>query len=231
MFDGQWFPKQRIQFEGGPNPVAQPDVSATLLVSRVIDSAHTSETYTTAVTFGDEAPDRVICVAIHAEDIAGTNGVSSVSFGGNAATIMSVSARSIATFAYLHLPTNPGTQNVAITFSGSVDRSAISIWRITNLVSTTPHHTPATDDTSSSGTGLSINVNVLKGGVALGAYSMNTSTGITWSGATEEYDGLGTANMGGGGAKYQATADETGRTLSTSHSSSSNRGIAAISWR
>lgn len=125
------------------------------------------------------------------------------------------------------------TATVAMTFSNTVTRTSLGIYRQINEVNNTPHAT-MTDNTLSSNVN-SGTIDIPLGGTLLAGSIAATTAGQsnTWTGVTETVDtphpnAAGILNMEG---SETGLGVQTGRTVSTLITGTAVRGVlAAVSW-
>jgi hypothetical protein len=165
----------------------------------------------------------LIAIVVHSESSASRT-IASATINGNAATIASQitqgpSASQFTNTGVIYLRVNSGTTaNISVTFSGSVTRMGIGVWRIQNNNSDTPVQTQTASLLT--GTGLTITF------TGLTTYSLGVcgqTNGIanpmTWTNATENYDVQLAALTEMSGANFLTTTTGN-RTITTSHSNS-----------
>lgn len=158
--------------------------------------------------------------------------LSSAMIGGAAASVIQNGGGVEATAALFALRVAAGTTaSLQATLTGSAIRSSASIWRITNNLSDTPTASNQSA-TNSAVTSRQVDLNILKGGVAVAALGLNAPSPVTWTGATERFDAAVETNSQKSGADYRNTtgADEAVHSIIASFSST-NGGMSAASWR
>lgn len=147
-------------------------------------------TYTfSSENLGAAAGDRHIIVAIESRASSAGRTLSSVTIGGESATIAVQGTNSggatscVAALAIAAVPT--GTSgDVVVTFSGGMLRCAIQVYRVTSLTSATATDT---DKYEADAGDPSVNLDVPAGGFAIGC-GTGSSAGSTWTGLTENHD-------------------------------------------
>jgi hypothetical protein len=154
-------------------------------ISRSLTDSASSSTDASSYTFSAESlgtadSDRYILVGIAAR-AASARTISSVTIGGVSATILidHSSSLSLAGFAIAAVPSGT-TGDVVVTFSGTMVRCAIAVYRLLGLGSTTPTDTGTDGGVASLTTNLDINA----GGAAF-AVGHRAATGTpTWTNLT-----------------------------------------------
>jgi len=196
----------------------------------------------TSYTFNDVpiGGSGLIVVSTHAE---GTSGITltDVSINGVSATIVSqinagntppIAINTNTGLVYLRVSSGT-TANITITYSSSVSRCGIGVWRIENNISDTPIQSQS--DALNQGTGLTITFTGLStNNIGICAQTSGSPTAgippITWTNATENYDawfGFDTFRISG--ADF-ITTSAGNRTVSTSHGTSGNIGLVGVVW-
>lgn len=126
------------------------------------------------------------------------------------------------------------TANLVITFSGTVQRTRISVWRVQNYSNATS--ISSNTATAASGTGLSVTLTSMQvGSAVIGIYTTGTAVSHTWTNLTEKFDS--TIAGSSGGADTQASGavniilSSSNLLVRTSNSSSSQATIlTAAAW-
>ncbi len=94
------------------------------------------------------------------------------------------------------------TGSVVVQFPGGVANCQLGVWRVQNLVSTTPVNSftasSSTNVVSGTLTGLTTN------GIIISNAANNSNVSYTWTNITENYDGALDANIYGSGASRQS---------------------------
>lgn len=208
--------------------------SATITYVENITVSGSANPYTFTLTGSQIAGLYVIGIIAENATISGRT-ISSGTFAGNAMTSVVNTAINTggggslmgALFQY-KLTSTTSSVSVAITFSGSVSRGNIGVWRIENNASDTVFDT---DTSSISGTATS-RTNTLVGlgsgnvGVAILA---NGGANLTaWTNATERYDNPFASGTGGSGADFTTTSSGD-RTITATATSGSNDGLVLVS--
>ena len=120
------------------------------------------------------------------------------------------------------------TTTTVVTFSSTVARAGIAVFRIQNNKSDTPHHVNSSPGNETSS--VSTTLNGLAGGVAVAGFVGNDNARVTWTGITERYDEGPESLSGMSGGDWTFASDETGRSISAAGASDS-RALVAASWR
>lgn len=165
----------------------------------------------------------VVCVESRAS-LART--ISTVTVGGVSASIaVQVSnGNNVAGIAIAAVPTGT-TGDVVVTFSGSVLRAAVQLYRVLGIDSATP-----ADFDSSAAADPTVNLDVPAGGVAFGCV-LTTSTGTTaWTGLTEDHDSVVESAVNVSSASGEFASTQTGLTITADVSASSTPVGAFASW-
>ena len=132
--------------------------------------------------------------------------------------------------ALYYIVTTASTNTIITNWSGPADNTNIAWWRIENYNQTTPIYSGKTNTGTS--TGLSLTTTSLNNNaVGIATNTVGTDLGITWTNATERYDGLLEPPIRISGADFKTTSVGT-RTVSTSHVSTSNGDILIMAvWK
>lgn len=202
--------------------------SLTFLTSATSSSDLTAYTYS-AVAIGTAHFNRHIVVAVV---FAATDDypASSVTIGGVSATLVKGQGSRIGLY-IAKVPTGT-TADIVVTYATAAVRSAIGVWRLDGLGSATAHATAG--DTQVADTQQTLSLNVPQRGVAIAAAAATaiSTTGMTWIGLNEDYDGNAENSVLSAGAstiisdagvlsiRYQKSGPSTGMTYN----------VAAASW-
>lgn len=194
-----------------------------------------SETGLTVYTFsgenlGDAAADRHIIVGISARGL-NTRSLSSVSIGGESATLAKVIVNSVShsSLAALYIAAVPNgtTGDVVITFNDTMLRCGIGLWRATELASITPTNTASSVANDPTGS-----LNIVAGGFAIATIysSSGSSPAAVWTGLTEDYDRFfATANLMSG-ASDTFESEQTNLTITVETSEKLASAGVFASW-
>lgn len=167
----------------------------------------------------------LIVITVHNESTVAFRPITSATIDGNVATIASQVGQGPGTAAFTNTGiiyrrvTGGTTADISITFSGTVSRCGIGVYRIQNNLS----DTPVQSQTSSlvAGTGLTITFTGLTSGNAgICAQTNGIANPMTWTNATENYDVQLVSASEMSGANFITTSSGN-RTISTSHLNSS----------
>lgn len=227
--DGQFFPKQPIQFEGRGRKISAAAISIEYVTER--GSTSNAKTYTfSGTSIGAEAADRVVIVAA-----AGSSGsarsISSVTIGGVTASVAVTQASTSAIGArcriglYYLAVASGTTADIVVTFSGTMGHGMIAVFAMTGHTSETP---AATGADGSGSTTFDPNCNVVTGDVLISA-SFSDGTPCAWTNSTEQSDATYESNLST--AKYTATSTETPRTITAVHTGGNVGCAVSAAWR
>lgn len=164
---------------------------------------------------GAAAADRLVLVTIMAHNTFSRK-VSSVTIGGNAATLATnsnISVGRFCTFAWLVVPTGT-TATIVVTFSGGASNCTISVNTITGLLSTTPIYENTVQADPANLNATTSTDCVVLAGAAMAAIGPS----FTWTNVTEDYysspeSGSSVSSAGASGvpaASLSVTADSDG---------------------
>lgn len=191
------------------------------------DSAATTFTYTSKAIGAIDGNRRVIVAT--GSTVNASRTVSSVTVGGISAT-QAVTAESSGSGVYartsIWIATVPSgtTANIVVTYSASVNRSAISVWAAYGLQSSTA---TSTGSSSSSSDPMTASLTINTGGIGVGMahnYYGGGHTSYTWTNLTEDNDnvsGSGTVGTSGAHATGAFSGTITADPLGTSTYSAS----------
>lgn len=224
--DGQFFPKQAIQFEGRGRKISTP---ISITYGTEAGSASNRTTYTfAAASIGAASADRVVIVAA-----GGSSGsartISSVTIGGVTANVAVTQGSTTSVggrvgLYYLAVPSGT-TADIVVTFSGLMGNCRIATFAMTGHASGAP---AATGADGSGTTTFNPNCNVVTGDVLICA-SLSDGTPCAWTNATEQSDATNEINLST--AKYTATSSETPRTITAVHTGGSVGCAVSAAWR
>jgi len=155
------------------------------------DAANASVYTFTAQNLGAAASDRRIIVSFGARAVGGTAmSVSSITVGGISATINAQTANTSADVclvatATAHVPT--GTSgDIVVTVSRSCVRAGITVYSASGLTS----EVASDSDTSTAVSPATSSVTIPSGGFMVGFAVSSGASAATWSGLTEDFDGV-----------------------------------------
>lgn len=207
--DGQWFPRQAVQFEGRGAPLV--DTGPTIVwVDEDGDGVNRSSYSFSGVNLGTAAADRFIVVGLGYEG-DGNDNITSVTIGGAGATQLVHEDFEKVDFYGLTVTTGTSA-TIAVSLDDSVARMAISVWALYGLDSTTPHDFDVVRNTSSV-TSTSGTVSVPAGGVVMAMARLFTTTPV-WTGVDgnsyaqyEAWFASGSRKVSGADASYDVQID------------------------
>lgn len=178
-----------------------------------------------AQNFGAAATNRYIIAVINMD---GTDGVTSVTIGGVAATVVATAVTGslyVSSIAIALVPTG-ATGDVVIDPLASGTQCQVSLYRATNLVSATPIAT-----TTSSSSNPTLNINVQAGGFAVaGGINNNGGAGVSWSGLTENLE-LSSESRTLTTASIKTATTESPKSISATFVSASTCAAVAASFK
>lgn len=194
----------------------------------------TSTADTNAYTFssqslGDAASDRYIIVTAIARKAGAAFTLSSITIGGVSATIVrqvtnTVTNSDTAAIVIANVPTGT-TGDVVVTWSTTVLRCAIGMWRATSLSSATEH-----DASTSTAADPTYAIDVPAGGFAIAAGLTAAATTVTWTGLTEKFDSTLESFVTYTGASDEFATTQTNLTVTMDFGSSTESAGVFASW-
>lgn len=208
----------------------------TFLQSETVQIASQSSYTFTVANIGPAASDRYVVVCISSEASTDGRTLSSVTIGGNAATLHANAASNIvasttviAAIAGL-LVTSGTTATVVANFSGNMAICYCHVYTLTFDLSSTPTATK-TKASNAATTSLSDTINVPENGALLVTSCCATSTGsYTMTGVAEDAD-LNSGNVPSCVGSQDQLSAETGRAYSVTISANTpNMAMAAVVW-
>ena len=216
-----------------PTPSATPPLNPTVTFVNGYQDGSPLTTYTS----GTETTGIGLIVISVAGSSSASRTSNSLTVGGVSATL--IDQQSVARGggghiqnALYYIVTTSATNILSTTWSSTMDNTNIAWWRIENYNQTTPIYSGKTSTTSAS-TGLSLTTTSLNNN----AIGIATSTvgdqniSVTWTNATERYDGFIEPPIRISGADFKTTSVGT-RTVSTSHTSTTQGDILIMGvWR
>lgn len=189
-----------------PKPrVAGPAKTKTFISTLTISGSVNPATYS-SYNFGSAAAGTLIIVAAEASGASGVT-LTGITIGGNAMTLIvgaAVSQHRSAIYAY-RVPAGATltTANIVVTYSGSVPRNSIAVWKVTNVDDITPTATATSTADPATAT-----LPVADKGVAFGFAGVSDTGSATWSGLTEDSDvNYDSANGHSSGGSAATTGD------------------------
>jgi hypothetical protein len=195
----------------------------------VVSSTSDLTTYSfTGVSIGAAAGNRYIILGVTGSS-GTTSAISTVTVNTVAATLLAqASGSTVATGLYIYKISSGTTADISVTFAGSKQRCAVSVWRVTGIDSETPYNTNS-NTAAVSTSSLSTTVNTVNGGFIVAAAQRGGTVGgtTTWTGVSENYDFNLESRILTGGSLSQ-TVQESGRTVSTAFSTSGAAGSLVV---
>jgi len=193
-------------------------------------SAATIYTFT-AVNIGTASSDRLVVVSAQ----AGTNNsrtISTVTIGGNAATILanSTAAPNPVCMAQL-LVTTGTTANIVVTWNGGVSRTRINVWTVTGYQSATPLVGSSFPGTTTTAPSCTINSIPARSGLVVGAFNQSSTAGsvtVTSGGTNIDDDAISSNHFYGGHLNDAASGN---RTFTITFPNTGSSRIIAAAWR
>jgi hypothetical protein len=167
--------------------------SASVTYITHLEDTSNATTYTfSGADIGAEAADRIVVVGVGTETTGGTATVSSVTIGGDAASVAVENGGFNRTFAglyYLEVPTGT-TADIVVSFStASEQRCVIGIWNINGASSATPYDTDiASNNTGASTTTTLDDLNFDDNSVGICVVAFGEAGSFAWTNASERYD-------------------------------------------
>ena len=232
-------PTPTPSFTPTETPTMTPTPSATTPLNPTVTfvNGYQDGSSLTTYTSGTETTGIGLIVLSVAGSSSGSRTSNSLTVGGVSATL--IDQQSVARGggghiqnALYYIVTTSATNILSTTWSNTMENTNIAWWRIENYNQTTPIYSGKTSTTSAS-TGLSLTTTSLNNN----AIGIATSTvgdqniSVTWTNATERYDGLIEAPIRISGADFKTTSVGT-RTVSTSHTSTTQGDILIMGvWR
>lgn len=170
-----------------------------------------------SVNLGTAASDRYIIACVASRVGSGTPTIDAVSIGGVAATpvVTQVNTSSGSNRIGIYIAAVPTgtTGDVDVTFSTTMLRCVVTLYRATAINSAT-----ASDTDSSTSSDPTCSLNVPAGGFAIGTACVGSTTGTyTWTGITEDYDAA-TEAFTMTSASDEFVSEQTGLTLTATYS-------------
>lgn len=171
-----------------------PPDSATTRYVTTVSSTTDLTTYTFSnASIGTAASDRYVIVGFSAS--TGTAGItiSSVTIAGITATLLSkaeYSATSASRVSGIYMAAVPTgtTATIVVTYSSTMARMALNVYRCIGLPTITPHSTASV--TGASGTAYTLDVSGSSAGFVIAQAAVQASTSFTWTGLTEDSDSV-----------------------------------------
>lgn len=183
----------------------------------------------------------LIVISVSAEGSTAAYTVTGVTVNGASATVVSnptpvLGGNYTSAGLFQYVVASGTTANIVATFSTTINRTRLGIWRITDYVSTTPI---ATSTTNIPGGGTSINTTLTsmqKGAAIVGVCTTGDVTPHTWTNLTENFDGAIASSVVGTGTNASGASGNAVNgnniTITTSAASTGQALIlTAAAWR
>ena len=211
---------KQVELSHTANAVSTSDLTTYTFSTQALGAAHSNRRIAVFISGSAAASGRTIStVTINSASAAVvSDGVTSASADGGGGSTTRLSALWIAT-----VPTGT-TGDIVITFSGAVERCAISVYRLLNT-GTTAHH--VANDTTITSNAFSTSLNIPGSGAAIGGVAADgNSAARTWTATniTENVDATIEGNHTYSTASGFFTTPETGRTITFTASGALNDG-------
>jgi hypothetical protein len=230
-------PTPTITNTGSPTPTPTVTPSSTVPLNPTITfvAGYQNGDSQTTYTSGTETTGIGLIVLSVACSAAGSRTSNSLTVGGVSATLIDQQTQERGAGGWIqnalyYIVTTSATNILSTTWSGPADNTNIAWWRIENYNQTTPIYNGKTNAGTSTGLSLtttSLNTNA----VGIATTTVGAEVGITWTNATERYDGNIEPPVRISGADFKTTSVGT-RTVSTSHASTSNGDILIMAvWK
>jgi hypothetical protein len=215
----------------GHVPIVEAVAPATVAFTDSDESDANASTYDTAISpvalgTGTTADKFIVLVCGR---LAASGTLDDVTIDGNAATIVAGAStvvddanNLIAAIAIADATAN-SSGDISVTFSSNSARVGVGVYRVSNLLSTTP-----TDTGQDQGDAPSASINISAGGVAFGVCCANDST-IAWTNLTENYQADMEAGRNHTGASAAFASAQVG--LALSNDATSEVALAVASFR
>ncbi|MCK9549212.1 hypothetical protein [Aquamicrobium sp.] len=226
-------------FGGLVIPRSRVSVPVLTYIGRATSTTESTTITISDVSIGTASADRLVVVSamcVH-NDNGNLTVITGGSIGGSAATLVVASNGMdypALTAILSRVVTSGTTATITINLSVAVQRTALDVYTIKGLNSTTAHHTNttwSTNNTSFLGTTLNIPAN----GFAIGGLAAQDEFNVyshTWSGLTEDADSASGLSYGGyTSASGQMMSAESGRSISvTANGNSRRKSMCVASW-
>jgi len=205
--DGQFFPGQAIQFEGDGIPLTEP-VDGSFITSALNAPGGGATTHTfTSRAIGAVPPagkTRLVVVTVDYVNTGGTAGISGVTIGGVAATLVKQqNSGGIPGCGIYALAVPSGTTATIVVTTATTAFCVIGVYRVVGANST------QLDTQSNTADPINITVNVKAGGYVIGTAQNRNRGTTTWTNLSENFDTDNTSNDYASGADAAPSADGT----------------------
>ena len=183
----------------------------------------------TGMSFGAASAGRYLVAVGHVRQTSGSD-QSSVTIGGVSATIVVQSGGSL-NRSFIAIALVPTGTSGTVSWSGSAQASAVELYSLTGLQSTTPHDT-ATDSSTSNDDVQTLDLNVPEGGAVMAGGASSSNDDMTWTGLSEDREsGNIESGFHVGSASLDDLSAETPRSVSINYSDTGKLSSVAASWR
>lgn len=198
----------------------------------LVDSAGDSGNQTTYTftdrALGDAAADRTIVVGFHAEGSTGRT-ISSLDIASGTETIIGTLQESNGIYCAMYRAdiASGTTGTITITWSGSMNRCAITVYRLSGHSASAPAASNATTNASSA---LSFTLSPTVGNATIGVATSNQDgiwNGVSWTELTEDHDSRVESSMVYSGASENPDDGGTNPTCNSSDSGMDMAGVVA----
>jgi hypothetical protein len=202
-------------------------VSPPAVVSYIGSTQNTSNlsSYTFSnVSIGTASADRIVVVGGGGPNSAAGSLVSSITIGGNTATVHTQASASQSWLASLLVPTGT-TATIVVNYGNTKLNCTIFVWTITRAKSTTPNSASTAETTTSA----SINLNGQAGAVGCAVVFSPAGGTYTWTGLTEN------ADLDAEGRRISSASGSivlpTNTITATNSTTGQNTFLSGASWR
>jgi len=211
----------------GGHPTPGPVV---MFLGSAIESSNSGQFTFSGKDFGPAAPDRHI-VLVYALGNVGTFGVDGVTVGGVSATqaigVNSSDANRVRTAVLMAAVPTGTSGTIVVDPDTSCDWCAIAWFSVTGLDAATASDTGG----DNAGDPLSVLMDILPGGFAIGVAASSSSSGFTWSGLNEVVDSNIEGDDRFGVAWREFPGGATGLSVSADPTSDAVESMAVAAWR
>lgn len=197
-------------------------------IGSTLDTANASVYTFDAHAIGTAASDRLVIVCPAAN--GGSGGITGVTCGGVAMTqvVTPIVNGNTAAGIYSLLVTTGTTAEIVVTYAASRNRSAISVYTLTSLESTTAYHTATGSDID---TNTSVSINYSEGGAVIGVAHVDGNRTAIWTNLTENYDAVVETTSAHTTASKMVGTSATGESITVTFSAANDHVLAVASWR
>ena len=208
---------QLVGFTGHSSSAAS--IATIEFTASVVDAVdRTTYTFST-VAIGTAGANRHVAVSVHASDLSGSTGITSVTIGGVGATQVVIQAGDIAgvsftTAIYIAAVPTGATGDVVVVFAGGRSRCGIGVWAVYDLLSATAVDTQVKTSVVAAVAFPALATDA--DGVAIFAVGSGGTTTHSWSSATEDFDEAVEAGQSHSGASISTTGASISETVTAS---------------